>query len=101
MVAFAFFAIASAVVIYVLFGYPILLSVMARRRSQPVLKGLAGRTVTVLLPVRNGERWIARKLDAIMALNYPRELVDVIVMSDGSTDATADIARSYADRRVS
>ena len=67
-------------------------------RSGPAAlrKDLQRLTVSVLLPVRNGERWIRQKLESIIALDYPRELVEVIVVSDGSTDSSAAIAEEFA-----
>ena len=52
----------------------------------------------MILPVYNGERWIAAKLESILALDYPAELVEILVVSDGSTDATESIVRQFADR---
>ncbi|MGE5648157.1 MAG: glycosyltransferase family 2 protein [Acidobacteriota bacterium] len=89
------FALSAICVVYVLLGYPLLLAFLARRGARPVSKRLDGfPTVSILLPVRNGERWIARKLETIRALDYPSDRVEVIVVSDGSTDATEAIARA-------
>ncbi len=52
-------------------------------------------TVSVLLPAHNGERWIASKLDTVFGLDYPREKLQVLVIADGCTDRTAEIARWY------
>lgn len=52
-------------------------------------------TVSVLLPVHNGERWIGQKLENLAALAYPKEKLQVIVVSDGSTDRTAEIAARF------
>jgi cellulose synthase/poly-beta-1,6-N-acetylglucosamine synthase-like glycosyltransferase len=52
-------------------------------------------TISVLLPAHNGERWIASKLDTIFALEYPREKLQILVIADGCTDRTAEIARQY------
>lgn len=89
------FALSCTFVAYVLFGYPLLLAWLARRPA-PVKKHFEPKTVTVLLPVHNGERWLSRKLDSIFAMDYPPDLLDVIVISDGSTDRTAEIARARA-----
>jgi len=89
----------AAGVIYVLAGYPLLLGWMARRQERPLLKAYHLKRVTILLAVRNGAPWIRRKLESILALDYPRELLDIVVISDGSTDATEEIAGEY-DVRV-
>lgn len=87
-------------VAYIAIGYPIILSVLARRSNAPVCKEFFPQRVSVLLPVLNGERWICDKLASILALDYPPELIEVIVVSDGSTDRTDELVRSIQDSRV-
>ncbi len=94
------FAAAAFFVVYTLFLYPLLLALLARRFSRPVLRRFNPHTVTVLLPVFNGERYLAAKLDSLLAMDYPAGRMDIVVISDGSTDRTAEIARSYAARGV-
>src|SRR3974377_1823488 len=93
--------IAAAVLsLYILVGYPVLLS-RWRRFGPPIRKDLDYRTtVTVLLAVYNGEAFLARKLDNLLGLDYPTELLDIVVVSDGSTDATDSIVQAYSDRKV-
>ncbi len=81
--------------IYVLVAYPVLLSLAARRANRPVQKRYTEKTVSILLPVRNGERWMRRKLESISALEYPQELVEVIVVCDGCDDGTERIASAF------
>jgi cellulose synthase/poly-beta-1,6-N-acetylglucosamine synthase-like glycosyltransferase len=100
MIAVLFFCTAGLFIIYVLFGYPLLLAAMSRSSRRSVRKAPLEKSVSVLLPVRNGEQWIESKLESILGLDYPPELLETIVVSDGSTDATADIVRSYAARGV-
>jgi cellulose synthase/poly-beta-1,6-N-acetylglucosamine synthase-like glycosyltransferase len=57
-------------------------------------------SVTVLIPVHNEEKWIARKIDNTLSLDYPCERIQILVASDGSTDDTTSIARRYAIRGV-
>jgi cellulose synthase/poly-beta-1,6-N-acetylglucosamine synthase-like glycosyltransferase len=73
---------------------------LARRSNNPVRKDDQLRTVSFVIAVYNGEKFLERKLKTIFALNYPRELMEILVISDGSTDRTDDIARSFADRGV-
>lgn len=80
-----------------LFGYPLLLLALAHLASQPARKELSRRTVSILLPVRNGERWMEAKLRCLLGLDYPRDLVEIIVISDGSTDRTAELARRFQE----
>jgi cellulose synthase/poly-beta-1,6-N-acetylglucosamine synthase-like glycosyltransferase len=85
----------AAFALYTLAGYPLWLAAIARLRPRPVCKEFRPRSVTVLMPVRNGERWLAAKLDSLLALNYPPNLLEILIVSDGSTDRTEEIARSY------
>lgn len=94
------FAASAAFIFYVLAGYPLCLEWRARRRPRPVRKAPVQASVTIVLPVWNGERWLHRKMDSILRLDYPAKLLQVIVVSDGSTDHTDAIAREFADRGV-
>jgi cellulose synthase/poly-beta-1,6-N-acetylglucosamine synthase-like glycosyltransferase len=100
MPALIIFLLSAAYVGYVLFGYPIILGLLARWRSRPVRRGPYEPTVSALLPVHNGEPWIAAKLESLLALDYPRDRLQIIVISDGSTDRTEEIAMQYAARGV-
>jgi len=84
---------------YVLFGYPLLLRFLARR-ERPIQKAFEPRTVSIVLAVHNGSRWIRRKIQNLLDLDYPSGLVEIIVVSDGSTDPTADLAREFTDPRI-
>src|SRR5262245_65003202 len=55
--------------------------------------------VSVVVPVFNGERYLRESLDSILAQTYPR--LEVLLMDDASTDATAEIIGSYKDRVTS
>lgn len=90
------FVLSVAFTVYTLAGYPLLLALVARFRTKPVHKAPQRKTVTVLLPVRNGERWLRAKLESILALDYPRELLQILVISDGSTDGTEAIAAKFS-----
>ena len=85
---------AGAFVVYVLFGYPLLLGFLAGRSSRPLRKARLRKRVSIILSVRDGERWIARKLDTLSRLEYPRELIEILVVSDGSIDGTASIVEA-------
>jgi cellulose synthase/poly-beta-1,6-N-acetylglucosamine synthase-like glycosyltransferase len=80
---------------YVYVLYPVIVGALARRYGTPVRPGTALPRVTLIVTVYNEEKCIRGKLDNLAALNYPRELVDVIVASDASSDSTDAIASSY------
>lgn len=100
MFSIAAFAVLSAFIIYTVAGYPLILGWLARRRARPVKKSFEPRRVSFVMAVYNGENFLAAKLRSILDLDYPRELMDIVVVSDASTDATDDIARSFSGESV-
>jgi len=100
MLAALLLAVATAAVFYFLIGYPILLAI-SRRAAPQVRKDRAFQpTFSVLLAVHNGEEFLRRKLESLLALDYPAQLREILLISDGSTDATESVAASFADRGV-
>jgi len=54
--------------------------------------------VGVVMATHNHERFLEQALESVFAQTYPRELVDVVVVDDGSTDRTPEILARHADR---
>jgi cellulose synthase/poly-beta-1,6-N-acetylglucosamine synthase-like glycosyltransferase len=97
------FWVSVALVLYVYVGYPVLIYIWSRLRPHPSLpagESVELPTVTVVIPAYNEERWIRHKIENTLALDYPRERMNVLVASDGSTDATAAIAGEFESRGV-
>lgn len=94
------FWLSAAALFYTYIGYPTLLAVMSQLRPRLVHRANITPTVTVIITAYNEERDLAGKLENTLALDYPRELLDVIVASDCSSDRTDDIAREFAGRNV-
>lgn len=90
----------ALLLLYTFAGYPLLLRIRARLRPRPVVKSEYGPSVTVLIAAHNEERVIKRKLDSILGSDYPADQLEIIIVSDGSTDATNIILRDYPDKRV-
>jgi cellulose synthase/poly-beta-1,6-N-acetylglucosamine synthase-like glycosyltransferase len=85
---------------YVYVLYPALVSALAARYGRPVQRGDTLPAVTIIVTVYNEEKCIRAKLDNLAELDYPRELLDVIVGSDASSDSTEAIAASHDLLRV-
>jgi len=102
MVFFAqlIFWFSLSAMVYVYVGYPLLLAGISGffRKKQPK----PGYTpfLSILIAAYNEEAGIRRKLEQTLALEYPADKLEVIVLSDGSTDRTDEIVRSFADPRV-
>jgi len=91
------FVLAVALLVYLVVCYPLLLAVLPWRRRAPVHKDPAYQgNVSILLPVFNGQAFLRPKLESILALDYPRDLLEILVISDGSTDATDAIAGEFS-----
>ncbi len=94
------FLVSGVGAFYVLLGYPLWLWLKARAWSRPVRRGAELPAVSVLIPVRNGAAFIRRKLESVLSLDYPKALLHVIVISDGSDDGTDAIVRDFESRGV-
>jgi cellulose synthase/poly-beta-1,6-N-acetylglucosamine synthase-like glycosyltransferase len=91
------FVFAVALLVYLMLGYPLLLAFFPWHRCRPIQKDLAyRRSVSILLPVFNGQAFLRQKLESILALDYPRDQVEVLVISDASTDNTDAIAGEFS-----
>ncbi len=99
-------AVSLAAIGWTLVGYPTWLAIRARgTRSEDqgdsATRDRAGDalpTVTAVIPVHNGAPFLAKKLESVLSSDYPAERLNVIVLSDGSTDETDAIAESFAAR---
>jgi cellulose synthase/poly-beta-1,6-N-acetylglucosamine synthase-like glycosyltransferase len=94
------FWIAAALIGYSYLGYPAWLWLRSRWSPRPVRRGFVESTaapaVSAVMVVRNEEAVIARKLENLLTLDYPEAKLDVIVVSDGSSDRTPAILADYA-----
>jgi biofilm PGA synthesis N-glycosyltransferase PgaC len=96
-----FFWGAAALILYTYFGYPAWLWVRSRWRSRSLESAPFTPLISVVMVVRNEEQFLRRKLQNLLQLDYPCELSQILVVSDGSTDGTETILREYAqDPRV-
>lgn len=87
---------AVAVIGYTYVGYPAWLWVRGRLRPSGVQSGPFQPFASIVMVVRNEERVLERKLENLLALDYAEEKLEVVVVSDGSTDGTESILRKYA-----
>jgi cellulose synthase/poly-beta-1,6-N-acetylglucosamine synthase-like glycosyltransferase len=90
----------AAVILYTYFGYPLLIWVVGFLRAKPVAKAEFLPKVSVVIACHNEAQNVARRLSNLLASDYPSELVEVIVVSDGSTDSTAEVARQFGSPAV-
>lgn len=80
---------------YTYLGYPVLIAfwaALAPRRPRP--RG-AEPTVSVVIVAHNEAARIGRRLENVLSLDYPRDRLEIFLASDGSTDGTVEVARTY------
>ena len=96
---FAFW-LAALLLFYVYAGYPLLLALIGLFVRRP--RAEAGYTprISVLIAAYNEEEAIERKIRQTLALEYPKEKLEVLVLSDCSTDRTDEIVNAFPDSRV-
>jgi cellulose synthase/poly-beta-1,6-N-acetylglucosamine synthase-like glycosyltransferase len=96
--------LALGLVAYSYGAYPLFVwtcsRLFGRRSVAPPVDNSDLPTVTLLIAAHNEERWIKARLDNALTADYPADKLDILVASDGSTDATARIVREFADRGV-
>lgn len=94
------FWMAAFLLFYVYAGYPLLLALVGmfvrRRCPEP---GYCPQ-ISVLIAAYNEEEAIERKIQQTLALEYPAEKLEILVLSDCSTDRTDEIVKAFPDSRV-
>ena len=87
---------AAVLIWYAYLGYPLWLWLRSRWSPRPVRRGVVEPDVSAVMVVRNEEAVIARKIENLLALDYPAEKLEIVVVSDGLTDGTAAILQDFA-----
>ena len=98
MIAKALFWGSAAALAWTHVGYPAAAALAARLRPRPVRKGGGLPSVAVVVAAHDEEKVIERRLENLLGLDYPAELVEVVVASDGSQDRTDELVESIAER---
>jgi poly-beta-1,6-N-acetyl-D-glucosamine synthase len=95
------FWLSFAVIVYVYFGYPLLLVAWRRSMARDVKKNVEYEpTVSIVIAVHNEIHQIARKLENCLSLDYPKRKLQIIVSLDGPTDGSEFLVWKYARRGV-
>ncbi|MBI5408631.1 MAG: glycosyltransferase family 2 protein [Nitrospirae bacterium] len=90
------FWLLTAAVFYVYFGYPLLLWTLRSRKKNLSYEKDHYPAVTLVIAAHNEESLIEGKLENVLAVDYPKEKLQLVVASDASTDATNNIVRNYS-----
>jgi glycosyltransferase involved in cell wall biosynthesis len=77
-------------------GYPAAIGVLARLSPRPVRRAEITPRVALVVSAHDEEAVIGRRVENLLALDYPPDRVEIVVASDGSTDGTDRIVREIA-----
>jgi cellulose synthase/poly-beta-1,6-N-acetylglucosamine synthase-like glycosyltransferase len=91
---------ACITLVYVYLLFPALVRLLASRFGKIVSEADLPLTVSIIVTAYNEEKGILAKLENLLALDYPTHLMDIIVASDASSDATDQLVRNCSSDRV-
>lgn len=99
---YVIFFVAVFVVFYAMVGYPILLILIDKIKKPP--KHLKNNeyepTVTYMITAHNEEKIIEKKLLNSLELDYPKNKLEILIVSDNSTDSTNEIIEKFKEEHA-
>jgi cellulose synthase/poly-beta-1,6-N-acetylglucosamine synthase-like glycosyltransferase len=94
LVAWCLFWGAALAIVYAYLGFPLLLACRPRRPLAPEPNSVSQRSVTLVIVGHNEADVIDSKIDNALALDYPRQLLEIVVASDGSDDGMDELVEA-------
>jgi cellulose synthase/poly-beta-1,6-N-acetylglucosamine synthase-like glycosyltransferase len=94
----ALFWLAGGALLWTHAGYPLAAAALARARGRPIRKEERTPSVSVIVAAHDEEAVIERRLANLLALDYPPDLLEILVASDASTDGTDELVEAIAAR---
>jgi len=94
------FYASAAFILYTYIVYPLVIVVWGSLFPKRVEKRYQPLPVSVVLAAKNEEINIRTRIENLLSQDYPPELIEIIVVSDGSTDRTVSLAEQFGDDRV-
>jgi biofilm PGA synthesis N-glycosyltransferase PgaC len=94
------FWIAALLCVYSYAGYPLLLGLLSALFGRPHRAAFCRPTVSLLVAAHNEAAVMAAKIENCLGLDYPRDRLQVLIISDGSDDGTDDIIQRYVARGI-
>jgi len=90
------FLVSALVVSYAYVLYPVIVVAWSRLFHRRVEKRYRQIPVSVVIAARNEEKNISARIENLLAQEYPRDLLQIIIVTDGCSDRTAELARLHA-----
>jgi cellulose synthase/poly-beta-1,6-N-acetylglucosamine synthase-like glycosyltransferase len=94
------FWVCLALILYVYVGYPALLASGILGRRRPAQMANVAPTISVIVPAHNEEKTIQSKLSNLLSVDYPKDKLEILVGSDGSSDQTEAMAGEFRESGV-
>jgi cellulose synthase/poly-beta-1,6-N-acetylglucosamine synthase-like glycosyltransferase len=94
------FILSLIALFYTYIGYPIFVYLVSLLRPLKVKRAEIEPTVTILITAYNEEKDIRAKLENTFKIDYPKEKLEILVASDGSTDKTDEIVKEFSAQGV-
>lgn len=94
------FWVSLVFIFYTYFGYPIIIGLLASMKPKPEWSDGHTPSVTVLIAAYNEEKVIQKKIENTLAINYPREKIQIIIAADGSSDQTVEMVNKFSAQGV-
>lgn len=95
-----FFWLTVLIAFYTYIGYPCIILLLSLIIGKKIRKVDIEPMVSIIITAYNEENKISQKIENSLLLDYPKDKLEIIVASDGSTDSTNEIVRKYTDRGV-
>jgi biofilm PGA synthesis N-glycosyltransferase PgaC len=95
-----FFWISSGGILYTYFGYPLLIFLLGKLVRKTEVFQPYEPAVTLLIAAYNEEIIIEEKIRNSLAIDYPKELFQILIVADGSSDNTTEIVQRHAESGV-
>lgn len=95
MISLILFWVALAAIVYTYVLYPLIVVLRGLLWVRPYRSAEITPRVSLVIAAYNEAKSIGAKIENILALDYPREQLEVVIASDGSTDGTEGIVRRY------
>jgi cellulose synthase/poly-beta-1,6-N-acetylglucosamine synthase-like glycosyltransferase len=94
------FLLSLLLIIYAYIGYPVSLFIISLFKRYEVNKSTYYPCITIVIAAYNEEKIIVNKIENTLSLRYPKDKLQIIIASDGSTDNTNQIVASYRDKGI-
>ncbi len=95
------FWISVVFMFYTYFGYLLLMALLLNfKKAKPVNKATITPPISIVVSAYNEEKNIGAKLNDITNIDYPKDKMEVVVISDKSSDRTDEIIKSFSDKGV-